>query len=195
MDLSKITNLIFVGGSIIKEDLAVLRDHGINMVVNMMVEDNSEEDFVEDAGLDYQHFPTEDGFPMTLSELVYGSELLVKAIAVDLKKVYIHCAYGVGRSPYMAAAVLMNLGMETYEALNFVASKRMLSRVSPWQEIALSNLERYMQGESPLDQVPSSSEVDKFYKSRASWLKSMGYDVESDELLKKINNLQVQAVS
>lgn len=187
MDFNKITNSIFVGEKIKPEDLGTLRDCRINLVVNMMAEDNSEQDLIEDSGLEYKYIPVEDGFPLTLSELVFGSEFILKAVSSELKRVYIHCGYGVGRSPYMAAAVLMNLGMETYDALNFVTSKRLVTRISPWQEIALFNLEAYMQGETPEARTPDAESVAKFCKSRATWLRSVGRNPEADYMLQKIN--------
>lgn len=189
MDYSKITNSIFVGGKPEDiRDLTDLRDEGVNYIINMMDEDNSEEDMIREGGLDFLHVPVEDGFPMALSELVHTSEKVVDAIVNDMAKVYIHCAYGVGRSPYMAAAVFMNLGMSTYDAINFVSSKRMISKLSPWQEIALINFERHRAGEEPIEQSPDEEAVTKFWNSRATWLKSVGMDIESDSILRKITS-------
>ncbi len=137
--VSRITPLIHVGGQYKRRGWKLLKERGVNAVVNLRIEYDD-----NDAGIapvDYLYLPTVDDTPPTLDHLKLGVEFIQRCVEQG-KGVYIHCASGVGRAPSMAAAYFVSQGLSFEEAMQKVADQRPFIRMLPGQIEQLRRFER-----------------------------------------------------
>lgn len=135
---SQVTDQLYVGPQYDQKGKAHLEANGITVGVNMRVE-------FDDAGyglnLDhYCYLPTIDDDAPSQEHLHQGAAFIRQHID-DGKKVYIHCAGGIGRAPTMAAAYLITTGMTVHQALDAIRIVRPFISPMPSQIEALHEFE------------------------------------------------------
>jgi protein-tyrosine phosphatase len=111
--LSQVAPGVFVGGQFKARGKRVLEQWGVEAVVNLRQEFDDHA-----AGLAppyYLHLPTIDDQAPTLEDLNTGVKFIHSQIEAG-RKVYIHCASGVGRAPTLVAAYLVSLGYPVEQA-------------------------------------------------------------------------------
>lgn len=134
MDVSKITEQIYLGGWISTKEWQQLKNLGIT--VNISLQKESLDNFKDLDG--FLWLPVEDGTPPELDQLLLGSRFIEAAIA-EGKKVYIHCHGGIGRAPVLCAAYLIYKGMKAEEALKTVMTARPIAGPNLAQRQALED--------------------------------------------------------
>ncbi len=145
-----ITPHLFVGGKISRAGWERLEAWGVSVLVNLRVEFDDLELGIRPTT--YLWLPTIDGTPPTLEQLAEGARAIQKAVA-EGRKVYIHCAAGVGRAPTLAAAYLATTGLSPREALGLIRRHRPFVGPSRWQKLRLHEFVRRAQ--SATDAAPA----------------------------------------
>lgn len=121
------------GGNGLATEIARLRAHGVDVLVScLMPDEEAESDLeAEDAaaraeGLEFVRTPIDDhGVPRGSS--VDGAIDELNRARQDGRRIAVHCWMGLGRSPMIAAAVLIAGGMPAQEAIERVSSARGVS--------------------------------------------------------------------
>jgi protein-tyrosine phosphatase len=119
------------GGDWLEDEMVALREAGIDVVVSMLegeeaawLELGAEESAAAHAGIFFVHFPVPDGgVPAHLEAFVKLLTRLEEQMAVG-KRVGIHCHACIGRSPVVAASLLIRSGVPPREAWKQVATAR-----------------------------------------------------------------------
>lgn len=100
-NFARVDRKLVRGGQPSREGLQKLKAMGVTAIVNLRLEDNSEEEAVRELGLAYKRIPLPDTVPPTREQLV---EFLDFVRQHKGGKVYVHCAAGKNRTGAMVAA-------------------------------------------------------------------------------------------
>jgi protein-tyrosine phosphatase len=139
---SRISSQLYVGSQFRKNGLKVLRNNGINAVVNLRKEFDDAAYGIAPA--DYCYLPTVDDTAPTMDQLSEGINFIQRIISSG-GKVYIHCSAGVGRAPTLAAAYLITTGLSLDEAIATLRHARPFIYIMPPQINQLKKLEQNFQ--------------------------------------------------
>jgi protein-tyrosine phosphatase len=122
------------GGDWLGDDLARLKNSGIEVLISMLTQNETEElglllerEGSGACGIDYLNFPIDD---RTVPRNVQEFHLFVDHIAAQLKAgkaIAVHCRAGIGRSSMLAACALIRLGLTSTSALDLIQKGRGLS--------------------------------------------------------------------
>lgn len=124
MNLSQITNDLFIGSMPSIDDYDRLRELGVRLIINMR--------FARGPQPDSHHQPMStlwlrsiDSplFPISVKKLIHGAQTALETIR-NGGKVYTHCAYGRHRGVAMGACVLIAQGHAPLEAMKLIAERR-----------------------------------------------------------------------
>ena len=96
----------------------------------------------------YCHLPTVDDDAIAAEDLERGVAFIRQQIDAG-RKVYIHCAGGVGRAPTLAAAYLISTGMTLDEALAKIRRVRPFIFITSPQMAALTEYEAQQRAQVP----------------------------------------------
>jgi len=119
------------GNDWLGDELAGLRQQGIDVLVSLLTETENKELGLErehaiatQKGLRFYSFPIEDrGVPASLSK----AETLVAQLSSEMrhgKNVAVHCRQGIGRSGLLSAAILINAGEGLEQSLEAISKAR-----------------------------------------------------------------------
>lgn len=124
MDLSKITEDLFIGTTPSAEDYAHLHELGIRLVINMRIEKRSIPD-THQPPLSFLWLPSIDSpfFPIPIRLLVRGAQMALQVID-NGGKVLAHCAGGRHRGVAMGAAILIAQGYDPGAAMRLIKECR-----------------------------------------------------------------------
>src|SRR5262249_13155083 len=115
---------VFLGGALMFDDLARLQRHGIEAVVNLCAERPDKPRRLRAAQMDYLWLPVADTYPPTVEQILLGLAWIEQHVYAG-RKVYIHCAAGMGRSVTLLACwYLYTCGMSVPQVLEFVKRRR-----------------------------------------------------------------------
>lgn len=131
MDISAVTDSLFVGTQPSPEDYARLRDLGITLVINMRGE---QPPLANGAiSVEWLWLRTYDTVvtPIPLEKLSQGTTAATEAIARG-GKVLAHCYGGRHRSVAMAAAILIAQGYAADAAMNLIAARHAKADPRAW---------------------------------------------------------------
>jgi protein-tyrosine phosphatase len=119
-----ITPEILLGGFLLPGDVRELDRLGVGAVVNVTLELWEPVEALRAAGIEYLQVPCWDmSFP-THEDADRGVAFLAQKIA-EGKRVYVHCASGVGRSVALVLCYLaLHRGLAIEEALSSITSRR-----------------------------------------------------------------------
>jgi protein-tyrosine phosphatase len=132
IDLHFVTPELAVGASFPMEAAARLaREHGIERVVDVRVEDQDDERLLRVHGIKLLHLPTQDCCAISPSHLREGVAFAVDGIGRG-ERVLIHCQYGIGRSALLTLCVLVARGEGPLDAMARLKDAR--PAVSPGPE-------------------------------------------------------------
>lgn len=138
---------IFLGGTLMFDDLERLHGQGVQAVVNLCAERRDNQTKLHEAGIDYLWLPVFDSFPPSLEQIVQGLTWLDDQIQAR-RTVYIHCAVGVGRSATLLACwYIYAKGMTVPHVLRFLKTRRpqvtltrrQLRRIREFEHLLLLN--------------------------------------------------------
>ena len=133
---------VLLGGALMFDDIERLRRLGVEAVVNLCAERPDNLSRLSRAQMEYLWLPVADTHPPTVDQIVQGLAWLEQRLRTG-RKVYIHCAAGMGRSVTLLACWYLYTGsMDVSQVLTFVKRRRpqtSLTRrqVRRIQEIAL----------------------------------------------------------
>jgi hypothetical protein len=139
---SRITEQIFVGPQYRLLGKGSLEASGIHTCVNLRIEFDDRE-----HGLALEHYcylPTVDDMAPAIDQLHKGAAFISDAVQ-NGRKVYIHCAGGVGRAPTMAAAYFLSRGISLDQALGTIRKVRSFVNIMPGQMEQLQRFEKLHQ--------------------------------------------------
>lgn len=123
LNMSWVTDHLAVGGRIRPADIKVLSLTGVTHVVDTRSEFCDDAEALAAENISLLHLPTRDTYPLTIEQLMQGSEW-VNARISEGGRVLIHCEHGVGRSVLLTCASLVAHGMHGGESLMLVKQKR-----------------------------------------------------------------------
>ena len=119
------------GGDYIADEIASLRDQGIDVLVSLLTTDESDE--IGLGGEDQacrEHSVTFISFPIEDRSVPSDADAAARLVQVlrdsleQRKRVGIHCRAGIGRSAMVAAAVLAGLGFSPDAAFRRISDAR-----------------------------------------------------------------------
>jgi protein-tyrosine phosphatase len=124
INFSWVTPSLAVGGRFSIEAAEHLaQKFGITHIVDVRLEDKDDEAVLKEHGITLLHLPTTDSRAISQAMLEDGVAWVNQALS-DGGRVYIHCAYGIGRSVLLACCVLVTMGYTAQDALRMVKQKR-----------------------------------------------------------------------
>lgn len=97
------------------EDLDILRDYGIDAILNLCGEFSDLHELEEGAGFEVFWLPTADETAPSMPEMEKGLAWLDEAVYLG-KKVLVHCHYGIGRTGTFITAYLLRRGFNLKKA-------------------------------------------------------------------------------
>jgi protein-tyrosine phosphatase len=124
MDFSQITESLFIGDTPLLRDYDLLRELGVQLVINMRLEKRPEVDR-HHPPLDFLWLPTVDtpGLVIPIRFLIRGVRAALETIHKG-GKVYTHCQRGRHRGAAMGASILIALGYDADEAIELIKLRR-----------------------------------------------------------------------
>jgi len=138
IETSEITPNLYVGGQYRRHRLGHLADWGITGIVNMRTTPTKAG--FEKFDIDYIQIPVRDRAAPRLEQLKTGVKFINKQINQG-GKVYVHCQWGRGRGPTMAAAYLIDAGFGLEKAIEMISEKRPFMRLTKRQRKALEEFQ------------------------------------------------------
>lgn len=115
---------VLLGGALMFDDLERLRRQGVEAVVNLCAERSDNSRRLQATEMDYLWLPVADTHPPTVEQILQGLAWIEERVYAE-RKVYIHCAAGMGRSVTLLACwYLYTCGMSVPQVLEFVKRRR-----------------------------------------------------------------------
>lgn len=120
------------GGDWLEDEIKSLAESGLNVIVSLLTADEEvelnltqERENCLAAGLGFYSFPINDrSVPASMDKVFDLVVQLSTLIIRDSEKIGIHCRQGLGRSPLIAAALLVWLGHSPDEAFQKISHTR-----------------------------------------------------------------------
>lgn len=124
MNLSRITDNLFIGDTPSREEYDVLRDLGVRLIINMRFDRRLAAD-LHKPPLEFLWLRTFDNpvLPIPIRSLMRGVHAALGTMCAG-GKVYAHCARGRHRGVAMGAAILIALGYDPNEAISLIKLQR-----------------------------------------------------------------------
>jgi protein-tyrosine phosphatase len=160
LDLSWVTPMLAVGGRIHPEDILHLASAGIRQVIDVRAEYQDDETALNRAGISLLYLPAPDTYPLTIEQLLTGSEWADNAIKRG-ERVLVHCEHGVGRSVLLACAILIRQGFSAEQAVRLVQKKRWQAAPNHRQIKRLQEFVAALHGQSSLTNQPPINEKEE----------------------------------
>lgn len=148
IDLHFVVPQLAVGASFRMEAAARLaREHGVERVVDVRLEDRDDEELLRVHGIQLLHLPTQDCCAISPGHLRDGVEFAVEGMARG-ERVLIHCQYGIGRSALLALCVLVARGDAPLDAMARLKDARPVISPGPEQLAAFVDYCRSLRRET-----------------------------------------------
>jgi len=124
MNISTITDDLFIGNMPSLKDYDRLRELGIRLIINMRFSRGPEPD-AHHQPISTLWLRSIDSpfFPISIQKLMQGAKAALETIR-NGGKVYTHCAYGRHRGVAMGACVLIAHGFDPLAAMDLIAKRR-----------------------------------------------------------------------
>ena len=131
MNLSPITDDLFVGNTPSLKDYNRLRDIGVKLIINMRLTSAPKPDPRQHMSTLWLRSIDSPFFPLSIPKLTHGAHAALATIH-DGGKVYSHCAYGRHRSVAMGACILIAQGHDPHAAMQLIADRRSVADPFAW---------------------------------------------------------------
>ncbi|MEE9202779.1 MAG: dual specificity protein phosphatase family protein, partial [Dehalococcoidia bacterium] len=103
-DLSWITNLLGVSGTLHPHHIAELARMGVRAVLDLCSEDRDNPALLAQHGIRFLHLPARDHFPPSQEQLEQGVQWVLNELQTG-RRTLVHCKEGIGRSVVLACCV------------------------------------------------------------------------------------------
>lgn len=132
MDISKITDFLYVGTQPKGSDYDLLRELDIALIINMIFGRPPYPDSAEPA-IQTKWIQTHDRLwrPIPFEALVEGVEAALPIIS-EGARVFVHCKEGRRRSVAMAASILIAMGRGSSEVMELIKDQRPIADPYAW---------------------------------------------------------------
>jgi atypical dual specificity phosphatase len=135
---------VLLGGALMFDDLERLRRQGVEAVVNLCAERSDNPRRLKATQMDYLWLPVVDTRPPTVEQILQGLAWIEERVYAG-RKVYIHCAAGIGRSVTLLACwYLYTCGMSVPQVLEFVQRRRPQAALTRRQVRRIEELARLL---------------------------------------------------
>ena len=142
---------LLVGPALDAAGYAHLAHVGVTHVLDLRSEDSDDPGMMESLGLSWRRVPIDDRAAPTPDQLAEITAWLESAEA-GVATVYIHCQGGLGRSPTVATALLMQKGFSRAESHRLVFGARSVAAPTEDQAAWLADLDSETTG--PTSSLP-----------------------------------------
>ncbi len=143
LNISKLDDLLYVGGEFRAAQWPALYALGIRAVLSLQAE--REDTFAGPPPEQTLRIPVPDFHAPTVEQLQEACAFIAAAHSRGLP-VLVHCHAGVGRAPLTAAAYLMSRGETCSAALDRIRRARPIIGLNSLQHERLAEWERFVQG-------------------------------------------------
>ena len=123
MNVSRVNEWLWVGGSVARAQYPELAAQGITAVIDMRAERCDDAAALAALGIELLHLPVTDRYPPSVEQLMRGVEWALPRLKAG-GRLYTHCEHGVGRGPLMGLAVMVAQGAEATAAYRAVREAR-----------------------------------------------------------------------
>jgi protein-tyrosine phosphatase len=123
MNVSRVNEWLWVGGSVPRSQYAALAAQGITAVIDLRAERCDDVAALAALGMELLHVPVTDRYPPSVEQLMKGVEWAVPRLQAG-GRLYAHCEHGVGRGPLMGLAVMVAQGAEATAAYRALREAR-----------------------------------------------------------------------
>jgi protein-tyrosine phosphatase len=123
MNVSRVNEWLWVGGSVPRSQYAALAAQGITAVIDLRAERCDDAAALAALGVELLHVPVTDRYPPSVEQLMKGVEWAVPRLRAG-GRLYAHCEHGVGRGPLMGLAVMVAQGAEATAAYRALREAR-----------------------------------------------------------------------
>ena len=137
-NMSWINEQIAVSGAFTDRDIPLLKEQGINAVLDIRSERRDNEELLKNHGMDYLQVEVNDTFSPSFEQLEMIMNFVEPLLDIG-HKVLIHCQNGAGRSCLVAVAILARQGMKTSDALQLVKQRHPKCGFTDNQQCFLDN--------------------------------------------------------
>ncbi len=132
IDLHFVIPELAIGASFpMRAAVRLARDHRVDRVVDLRVEDRDDEALLRVHGMKFLHLPTRDCCAISLPHIRDGVAFALEGMGRG-ERVFVHCQYGIGRSALMTLCVLVAWGDAPLGAMERLKEAR--PAVSPGPE-------------------------------------------------------------
>lgn len=139
-DYGRVAPWLLVGPALDPSGYASLAEEGVTHVLDLRSEASDDPDLMQSLDLAWLRVPMEDRAAPTHEQLADINAWL-DATADPPPVLYVHCEGGLGRSPTIAIALLMQRGFTRAEAHRFVFAARAVASPTEEQDAWLATLE------------------------------------------------------
>lgn len=136
-EYARVAPWLLVGPALDDDGYAHLADEGVTHVLDLRSEASDDPELMRSLNLEWRRVPIEDRAAPSNEQLADVNAWLDEAEQEE-PVVYVHCEGGLGRSPTIAMALLMQRGYSRAEAHRFVVSVRSVAAPTPQQDGWLS---------------------------------------------------------
>ena len=140
-DLSWVTDLVGVSGTIQPCHIPYLSKLGVKSIIDLRQEDADDPEALAEHGIRYLHLPTVDHYPPSLKHLIDGARWVLDEVQAGRRTV-VHCKEGIGRSICVVCCALMIDGYDLTEAIRLVKSRRWGVALNSRQMSGIGGFER-----------------------------------------------------
>lgn len=140
-DYARVAPWLLVGPALDADGYAHLVREGVTHVLDLRSEASDDPNLMRDLDLDWRRVPVDDLMAPTADQLAEINAWLDESRETP-PVVYVHCEGGLGRSPTIAIALLMQRGFTHAEAHRFVTTARSVASPTSEQHAWLAGLDR-----------------------------------------------------
>lgn len=171
MDISKITDYLYVSSKLHAEHFEELKTRNISLAISMIVGQVPP----QDSSFRILWLQTCDSIliPIPLKELKHGVHAALTAIK-NGQSVLVYCAKGRHRSIAMASAILIAMGYTARESMNLLQEQRAVADPHRWHiERRIYKFEKYWQNKSTKQNNLISRIEEKYSENATSFISSL----------------------
>ncbi|HEX8704433.1 MAG TPA: phosphatase [Myxococcaceae bacterium] len=148
MNVSRVNDWLWVGGSVSRAQYKELAAQGITAVIDMRAERCDDAAALAALGIELLHLPVTDRYPPSVEQLMRGVDWALPRLKAG-GRLYTHCEHGVGRGPLMGLAVMVAQGAEATAAYRAVREARWQCTLNDRQLNGLSDFVTAWGAKSP----------------------------------------------